>query len=449
MSKTVTAITNGMGEFQAVQMRRSDSGYELLSVHNDSSRLEPSDVTVGGFDSGRAAFYRIEVPGVKSEQMDSLVRMQAEAMLPLPIEQMELAWRSHRIGEGKAEVTIAAARLNQLERYQREMEAYRPQRIYLSGEAVVRVWRELFGGGEEPSVVLYVGPQNTHMCLSKGGRLIHALSSDIGQAELLREGADEASLQRLIQDVRHGLDLFGGQVKGKGLELLCPEGVSLEPMGARLGRMGVEVRSRQADKGRLKLSESVASEEMYGYLVPIGLGMMALKEDGEELDLFARWLNAAKEGKTKRRLPSLKVTGPLAAIMLIGFCIVYGTIITARLEGRLESLQIADPNINVVELEREQAIKKYIAPQRVDLLDLLQTITDCGPKDVMMDGIHYQKGQPVSITAHTKNQDKIFDFREALQKHFSTVRVQNPAFDKEKKATKFTLTFEYEKPKRR
>ena len=146
MSKTVTAITNGTGVFQAVQMRRSDSGYELLSVHDESSSLEPSDVTVGGFDSGRAAFYRIEVPEVKSEQMDSLVRMQAESLLPLPIEQMEVAWRSHKSGEGKAEITIAAARLLQLERYRREMERFGPRRIYLSGEAVVKVWRDILLG---------------------------------------------------------------------------------------------------------------------------------------------------------------------------------------------------------------------------------------------------------------------------------------------------------------
>jgi len=448
LSKTVTAITNGTGVFQAVQMRRSDSGYELLSVYDESSGLASSDMTVGGFDSGRAAFYRIEVPAVKSEQMDSLVRMQAEALLPLPIEQMELAWRSRKSGEGKAEVTIAAARLLQLERYRREMERFDPQRIYLSGEAVVKVWRELYGGGEAKAVVVYVGPQNTHICLSAQGRLIQAVSSDIGRAELMEEGVAEAALQRLIQDVRHALELFDGELKTQRIELLCPEGESMAPMVERLGRMGVEVRSQQADMGRLKLSESVSSAEVYGYLVPIGLGMMALKEDGEELDLFVRWLAAAKEGETKRRLPSMKVTGPLAAVMLIGFIITYGALATARLTHKKEALQ-TDPNVNVPELEREQAIKKYIALQRVDLLGLLQTITECGPKGVMMDGIHYRKGQPVSVTAHTKNQDQIFDFREALQKHFSTVRVQNPTYDKAKKATKFTLTFEYKKPRKR
>jgi len=130
------------------------------------------------------------------------------------------------------------------------------------------------------------------------------------------------------------------------------------------------------------------------------------------------------------------------------FFVIYGTIATARLTQKEKLLQ-TDPNINVRELEYEQAIKRYIALQRVDLLELLQTITECGPKDVMMDGFHYQKGQPVSVTAHTKNQDRIFDFREALQKHFSTVRVQNPTFDKAKKATKFTLTFEYKKTGKR
>ncbi len=448
MSKTVTAITNGTGVFQAVQMRRSDSGFELLSVHNESTGMASSDMTVGGFDSGRAAFYRIKVPAVKSEQMDSLVRMQAEALLPLPIEQMELAWRSHKSGEGKTEVTIAAARLNQLERYRREMERYGVRRIYLSGEVVVKVWRELYGGGEGKAAVVYVGPQNTHICLSAEGRLIQAVSSDIGRVELMEENGAEVALRRLIQDVRRGLDMFDEEVKGKGIELLCPDGESLKPMVERLKRMGVEVQSRQIDMGRLNLSESVSSEEVYEYLAPIGLGMMALKEDGGELDLFARWLAATEESKVKRRLPSLKVTGPLAAVMLLGFLVTYGTIARAHLKQKEEALQ-TDENVDVRKLEQEQAIKRYIASQRVDLLELLQTVTECGPKGVMMDGIHYQKGQPVSVMAHAKNQDLIFDFRKALSKHFKTVRLENPTFDKEKKATKFTLTFEYEKSKRR
>jgi hypothetical protein len=448
LTKTIRAITNGTGPFQAVQLRRSDSGYELLGVYDEAGGLGATDITVGGFDSGRAAFYRIQVPGVKSEQMASLVRMQAEALLPLPMDQMELAWRSHKGEAGKSEVTIAAARVNQLERYQQEMKPYGPKRIYLSGEAVVRVWRELFGGGEDAAVVMYVGPQNTHLCLSKGGRLIHALSSDIGQAELLQEGVGEASLQRLIQDVRHGLELFDEEVKVKGIELLSPEGDELELVSERLGRMGVEVRMRQADKEKLKLSDERLRGEVYRYLVPIGLGMMGMKEHGDELDLFGRWLMRADQGEKQRRYPSLKLTGPLAAAMLLAFMFVYGAIATARLTGKWESLQ-TEEDIDVPKLMREQGIKKYVASQRVDLLELLQTITACGPKDVMMDSFHFQKGQPMSIAAHTKNTDRIYDFREALSKHFDTVRVQNPTFDKAKKATKFTLTFDYTKTKKR
>ena len=129
MTKTIQAITSEAGYFQAVQLRRSDSGYELLRVYEDAGTLEASDITVGGFDSGRAAFYRIQVPDVKSDQMSNLVEMQAEALLPLPMDQMEIAWRSHK-EEGKSEVTIAAARLNQLERYQREIEPYGSRNPY-------------------------------------------------------------------------------------------------------------------------------------------------------------------------------------------------------------------------------------------------------------------------------------------------------------------------------
>ena len=110
---------------------------------------------------------------------------------------------------------------------------------------------------------------------------------------------------------------------------------------------------------------------------------------------------------------------------------------------------MAKPTESNRELTREQGIKKYVASQRVDLLALLQTITDCGPKGVIMDGFHFQKDQPMIVMAHTKNTDQIYDFREALSKHFDTVRLQNQTHDKAKKATKFTLTFDYTKTKKR
>ena len=117
MSKTIRAIIKKPQEFKAVQMRPSGTGYELLTHCDNEADLPPADSTIIGFDSSRAAFYRIMVPPVREDQMPSLVRMQAETLLPLPLEQMEMAWRQGAEKEGKSAVTITAARSIQMEKF--------------------------------------------------------------------------------------------------------------------------------------------------------------------------------------------------------------------------------------------------------------------------------------------------------------------------------------------
>ncbi len=107
--------------FKAVEVRKQDNVIEVLwakSLPADSQTWTAFAATCGipaprdghdraarrhtasvvGLDSTGVAFYRVTAPAVEQQEMGSIVRMQAESLLPLPPDQIEVAWR-HDAGD--------------------------------------------------------------------------------------------------------------------------------------------------------------------------------------------------------------------------------------------------------------------------------------------------------------------------------------------------------------
>jgi hypothetical protein len=66
--------------------------------------------------------------------MASIVRMQTESLLPLPADQIEVAWRSSPGTNGNVEISIAAARREYLQKFSGSVRDFRPGHILLSCE---------------------------------------------------------------------------------------------------------------------------------------------------------------------------------------------------------------------------------------------------------------------------------------------------------------------------
>ena len=63
-----------------------------LAAETAGQEKNSGDKTVvAGFDSAGVVFYCIELPTSGEEEIETMVKLQAEARLPLPAEQMELA----------------------------------------------------------------------------------------------------------------------------------------------------------------------------------------------------------------------------------------------------------------------------------------------------------------------------------------------------------------------
>lgn len=446
MSKTIHGWIPDESQERSVVLRRAEGGYELLYWDAVDTPRPAANQTAAGFSAEQVAFYRITVPNVKADQMDSLVRLQAETLVPLPPEQMALAWRSRSGAEGKAEVILAAARRTVLDRFCRQLEPERPDRVVLVSEAIAQAWKRIWQGNPQPTLVVYAGRGRTYLCVVEDGLLLGATTSDVGGGDWEADDPQAGSaLLRLIQDIRRACDLFVFDPEGpKTIAVLCAQEESFLPLRERLEQSGFQVALHPLPTEKIRPAGELDPQQLYRYIPAIGTALLCLYNE-PTFDLFRSWLPAQAQQVKRRRMLPLKITAPLAAVMLIGFLIIYGSLATARLHHRQATLELTDPNLNVSERLKAETLKKHVARQRIDILELLHTVSECEPNDVLVDRISFQRGQIVRIMANTKNQDRIFEFREALQNRpdIRTVRIQDPEFVEKDKVFRFTLTFDY------
>ena len=206
-ARSVIAAVKEDTQFKAVELRAHDDEVEILwvkavpsdgctwsdfavecglaqAVGTKGKSVRKDVVSVVGLDSTAVAFYRISTPAVGEEETASIVRMQVESLLPLPPEQIEVAWRTIPSTDGKMDVTMAAARCDHLERFIDNTRDFRPQNILLSCEGMARAWQSLFTEQERQAAVLSIGERHTQVCLVQAGRVVHAAVLDVGMGDL-------------------------------------------------------------------------------------------------------------------------------------------------------------------------------------------------------------------------------------------------------------------------
>jgi Tfp pilus assembly protein PilN len=241
------------------------------------------------------------------------------------------------------------------------------------------------------------------------------------------------------------MERFGGSAAGDLKIYVLADGSAVEQITEYLSAAGLNAQTAMVEMAKLKSNTSLCRKEIYEYLVAIGLALMELDEDGRELDLFERLRAAGEEKQKKRRVPSLKLSAAIVLIMLAAFTLVSYGIDVARLRKIETALGKVEADIDINQLEKEHQLKKVVARQRADVLELLSLINTCRPEELMLDSVSFNKKQPVAVTGHTKDKAKIYEFRKNLQKQadIKTVRPQSSAASDKKEDISFTITFIY------
>ena len=472
--QSAIAIAQEENKFKAVELRKWDADFEVVWTKSSKAsdgdwsgfaaecglppvtakhvRFSHDRVGVVGFDSTAVAFYRIDAPAVGEDEIESIVKMQAEAMLPLPAEQMEIAWRQGPARNGKVPITIAAARKKLLQALVDSVRSFEPARILLDCEAIVTAWRTVFSESKQDALVVSLTARSTQLCLVEGGHLSNSVVLDIGLEDYLQTSLnlpgggdlfDQTEVtDRFAQDIRSVLESSGySEQTHLPVLVLSDGGDAIESIVSCLRSAGLDARVALPEVGILRSQSGFSPAQLYEYRLPIGLALMAIEKPADGLNLFE---NLYEPTGTKRKdygLHSLKIAGAIAAVLLTLLAIVsYG--LDVATEKRLSQLTA---EAGFKELVQRQTLLKTVAQQRPDLLQLLSDINSGDSRGITLDSFYFKKGQPASISGQVQDNDQLYDFQKSLlsKKGITDVNIQNTSRDSKTKRLKFTLTFHY------
>lgn len=446
----VIAITSGGqdGLFKAVMLRKTETGFSLEWAKTASAGKEElysfvKEVTaqsksqaavVVGAQSQGVVFYRIKIPAVSDSQAEAIVRMQAEALLPLPVEQMQLAWRGDSAaGGGKRSVTIAAGRTSRLKGVVSAARACDVSKIVLGCEGLVKAWKVLSGGGDaKKSVVINTGATGSDVLLVEAGRLVHAVRIDSCR-DTRQDGAE-----LFVQDLRNTLELFGiGEDEEIDICVLSNDIDISERLVGYLAEAGIKAYAARPDAQLLASRAELTSEQICEYLEAVGVGMVALDGDGGELDLFEGLYRPEEQDKGSKLRQSLARACVIAAVMLV-LCLVVCKWVDKASLARFEQESVST-------LIERQRVRKMVAMARPDILDLQKKINSSGGDGVTLDSFTFKKNQPVTISGHAKSYEKLYEFQKSLiaESGIADVKMQNPTLDEKTRQVSFKMTFHY------
>ena len=469
-----TAASRIQGPYKAVMVKKTSKGPQLAwkmtdkgaagglgafvskvmppasSVHDNGS----APVGVLGLDCTNVAFYRIEVPAMSDQKLASIVRMQAESLLPLPADQMQIAWRANAAHDDRRSCSIAAARSDQLRQVVADA-ADRTSRILLNAEAVVKAWTELFDCTVAASVLINVRKNDTQVLLTAQGLLAHAVTLDIGAGEL--SGANAAAdLELFVHDLRNALELFGaGDVEIAGIFVISEDAKTYERIISYLKDAGIDAQATVPSSRTLRYGHQsdapadaaasgpadtpVSARDICEYIEPIGLALMALDGDAAELNLFDGLLAESEQNDKAKIGLVFKLACVIAAIAVVVFLVV----------GKyLDKTSLAKLNgVEVRKLIEEQNMKELIAEHRPDILGAITAVNECGSSGMMLNSFECKDGK-VTIASYTRSREQMYEFQKKLEamKNIGQVIIISPNFDEKAKRVNFKMQFQYINP---
>jgi len=469
--RSVIAAVKDDTQFKAVELRAQDGKVEVLwakavqgddhtwsdfavecglaqGVEAKGKSLRKDVASVVGLDSTAVAFYRISAPSVSEEETAAIVRMQLESLLPLPPEQIEVAWRTSPSTDGKVDVTMAAARCDHLERFIDNTRDFRPQDILLSCEGMATAWQNLFTEQERQAAVLSIGERHTQVCLVQAGRVVHAAVLEVGMSDL--KSTDEHAHasesvdvpERFALDIRTILDSFGWEVSTLWpIFVLSDGGEEIEHLVASLNAAGLLARTSLPSTEGVKAPADFEPGDVYQYRTPLGLALLALGEPSDRLDLFKGILQGQVEVSAKRARLSIVVAAAIAAFMLVAL-IVASYVIDKNRDSHYKAL-LARTDLD--QARQRQILLRTVAQNRPDMLQLLTDINVGQNPGIVLDSLHFKKGQPVTLTGQADNQEQLWTFQKNLssRKGVKDPEPSSVSQDTKTKKVRFTITFQY------
>jgi len=447
--------------FKAVAVRKSGNNFQLLWHKKVSaeqmgwnqfceqiiSSIETDQPVplILGYDSNNVVFYNIEIPPAKGAQVDAIVKMQAERLLPLPIDQMKLAWRLNRWDGNKNAVTIAAARIDELNKFLLTTRFCQPNQIVLDCSALLKSWNVFFASkyATSKNLLLHVKANKMQVCLFESEHLIRGTSLSYKPEEL----SSPETVAMFINDFRDTLDDFGcAAISDVGIYVISEDEMVAENLVAVLSQHQINAEKALPGEQLLDSFKGCSCKLLAEFIVPIGLSLAGFDAETESLNLFEDIyqspLKKSRTGKSAGQFLKLSLVAVVLLVVLVLVCFASDKMKLVQMKKYFND---ADPNSNLAQLVEEQRLRKKIAAQKLPIIDLLTKINKDRQDTVLLNNFLFKKGLRSSITCQTKDSTEMAKFAKSLakQRGISEVRIQSQAFDEKKKQLSFTITFHY------
>jgi hypothetical protein len=449
-------IKSGETNETSWQTFAAECGLSAGSTEQARSDDDNDKVVVIGFDSAGTAFYRVKTPAVEEKEIEAIVKLQAESRLPLPIEQMELAWRTSPTKNGQIVITMAAARKQNLQAFVDKVKGIQPAQILLDCEGTTKAFETLFQKNQRNAVIINAGTHNTQVCLIEDGKLSNSVALDMGTGDIFHGQTQETEImERFVQDMRSVVDLFGHKQSAESPVLVLSDGSeTYVSLVSAMRTAGLDARTALPETVVFMGRNKLTNEDLYKYRAPIGLALLALDSAPNKLRLFEHLYNPSGEEKNKYQWLTSKAVYAAAAVMLALFVLISFAVDIAKpgaIEKRIKESG-SEADINLI-MER-QNLKKIVAQQRPDILDLISEITASAQSNlrsqrnerggmagiegmgdrggmagrgarmgrgqnsgIELESFHFKKGQPVTITGTATTTDQLYSFEKKLEEN--------------------------------
>jgi Tfp pilus assembly protein PilN len=227
---------------------------------------------------------------------------------------------------------------------------------------------------------------------------------------------------------------------GWPVAVLSDGGPSIGRVVASLQAAGLPAEAAVPTAQELRAPPGFGPAEIYEYRVPLGLALTALDEPAGALDLFAH-VGTGEQQKAAAGRRSVVLAGALAAGMFLALLLTWYSVDLA-LARRLKA-QVADPDFEAA--RQHQVLLQTVARHRPDILQLLLDVNAGPGEGVVLDSIHFKKGQAVTVTGQADNEEQMWKYEENLrqQKGVGNVEMSSLPRDPKTRKIKFTATFQY------
>ena len=215
----------------------------------------------------------------------------------------------------------------------------------------------------------------------------------------------------------------------------------IDRIAEALGEAGIKSQVSVPRPQALGMPVGLRQADLHLYREPLGLGLMTLDAPATGLDLFGSIRKAERQKKARSTRYSTTLAAILAVFMLAAFL---GTsyAVDVLSEKRLTAL-VNRPEFKLA--SERQALLRTVARYRPDLLGLLTDIHTGENDGVILESVHFKKGQAVTVTGQSDNQEQMWKFQANLlgHKNIKDVDISSTSTDSKTKKIKFTMVFHY------